>query len=499
MKCSIEKRFFALMLAVMLIITFALTGCSPNGDDSSMDTSSSGTLSSDAAPGNDVPSDADSSDTMDSQATTADSNNAPSVNVPTTSERDITTPTQPETSLTLNQVMSKIPSKLKGKTIKYFMWYDGRAETEGAAISAFEQKTGIKVDVQLGSYGNFTTELASKIAADNAPDLIRLLSPAVSQVKVLQPLNKLNFNFNDKAWDKTTMQDYTFNGNSYATNLKNTVYFDAFAMFYSTKVFEDNDLEDPYELWKQGKWTWGKFDEICQEFVDNGSGTYGGGASDQSYLISTFGVGLIHYDGKKYVNSIANPALNSKLVTAYSNLLDKVNKGLLTPKTNMITDFEVGKSCFFAASISYGLSKRANFGKYKAQGSLRAVPLPQGTNDYTTMNEYSAWGVPIGAKNGEAVPYFLRYMLDMDVYDANKMFSHKSILESFEFIRASKKRISNPAKNMITSADNGIDFLSITARILNNEKSQISSILQSFSGNVQDAVDKANQQLAQMK
>lgn len=399
-----------------------------------------------------------------------------------------------------SDIISSIPSELKGTTIKYFMWYDGRKETEGPVINSFELESGIKVDVEVGSYSDFNTELAGKVASNNSPDVIRMGGPAINVLKFLQPISNTGYDFSGSEWDQQTMKDYTVNGNVYGVNLKNTVYFDTHVIWYNYQTLSDLGVDDPYTTWKKNEWTWDSLWNICREFVKQG-GNYGACFSPVNIVSLSYGVNFVDLENGQYVNSITDSARNAKLVKAWAELIDKKQEKLLTPNTWLIADFDAGRSAFFSTSISSGFVKRSYFEQFKNNGELRCVPLPASYSGESSliMSEYSAWGIPKGAKNAKAVPYFLRYMLDDSNYDLDEAFADSSILDVFKTLRDSDApRYCNVMTQILTEADSGLNYFQMYDKLFSGEVSQISSTLQSFKGGVQDAVDKANEQIKAM-
>lgn len=392
---------------------------------------------------------------------------------------------------------ASIPSELKGTTLKYFMWYDGTKETEGPVMKAFELESGIKVEVEVGSNSMFQTELAAKIATNQAPDVIRMYDSGISNIKLLQPLENTGFDFSGDEWDQRLMKDYSVNGKAYGTNLKNTVYFDADVLWYNSQTLMDLGVDDPYTLWKKGEWTWDNLWNICREFVKQG-GNYGACFNPVNAISLSHGVNFIDWDGEKYVNSIADPDRKSKLITAWTESIAKAQEKLITPNTWLMGDFESGRSAFFSTSISSGFVKRSYFERFKEMGELRCVPFPSSHtgDDMIIMSEYSAWGIPQGAANKEAVPYFLKYMLNADNYDLDSSFADPTITDVFKTLRDSDvPRYNNVFDHTLVEADSGLNVFQMFGKLYSGEVSQINSTLGTFIGGIQDSVDKANEQL----
>lgn len=394
-------------------------------------------------------------------------------------------------------ILESIPNELKGSTIKYFMWYDGTKETEGPVMKAFELEGGIKVEVEVGSNSTFQTELAAKIATNQSPDVVRMYDSGISNIKLLQPLENTGYDFSGSEWDQRLMKDYTVNGKCYGTNLKNTVYFDANVLWYNSQTLMDLGVEDPYTSWKKGEWTWDALWDICRDFVNQG-GSYGACLNPVNAISLAYGVNFIDWDGEKYVNSVADPDRKAKLITAWTDSITKKQEKLITNNTWLISDFEAGRSAFFSTSISAGFVKRSYFERFKEMGELRCVPFPASyTGDnMILMSEYSAWGIPQGASNKEAVPYFLKYMLNADNYDLESSFADPTITDVFKTLRDSDVPRYNPVfDHTLVEADSGLNKFQMFDKLYNGEVSQINSTLGTFIGGLQDSVDKANEQL----
>ncbi len=496
-----KKRFTRAtgFLAACMLAATLFTGCGRTPDPAGSDLLDSSGTSVDETSGTNPPESVSDSSTGSEGPANTTPQGGGHVGGATTAP-----PAESMTSLTKDQVMKNMPSNLKGTTITYFTWYDAGAAMEGSAIKDFEQLTGCTVKNNVGSYDNFATELTALVASGQSPDLVRCKENGINSVKALQPLDNLNFSFNDTAWDHQTMADYTFNGKVYATNLMDTAFYDATVCFYNYNLLvKQCGLEDPYSLWKEGKWTWDAFWKMCEEFVEECDGAYGACFEPLNLLSQCSGMSMIAYDGTKYLSNMNNQLL----VSTWYTTLDKINKGLLTKDTWQINPFVNGDSLFFCASITGGFSTSEYYAKLKAKSYLRAVPLPSGAaggKDYQMLGEYSAWGIPKGASNPEAVPYLLRYMLDMSSYNTTGMYSsdtavNNQFLEVLKAVRNNPNRITNTTKNMLTLEDNGIREMDIRYHLYTHEANQITTILQTYAPNVQDAVDKANREISMMR
>ncbi|MHC1694533.1 MAG: hypothetical protein AB9835_04510 [Eubacteriales bacterium] len=89
-------------------------------------------------------------------------------------------------------------------------------------------------------------------------------------------------------WDQAAKKDLSLNGNNYFLpgDISFAHYSATLAMFFNKKLIEDNGLESPYKLVKDGKWTFDNFYKLASQVsVDlDGNGTFD--KNDQYGLLS---------------------------------------------------------------------------------------------------------------------------------------------------------------------------------------------------------------------
>lgn len=421
MKKQVIFRTIAMVLALCIIA--ALTGCKKStvyyssyyeDGDTAPVVSSSGNASSEGDKNSDVAS------------ITAD----PPKNIDVIEIDD----SKSKTSLTRDQVIAKMPSSLKGTTIKYMYWWNPKEQMEKDAIADFEKATGITIKPVVASYGGFYQSVAAKIAAGDSPDIVRLISNVDSTIDMLQPITNSGFDFNDTAWDSTVLKDYTFNGKCYAANLTNSAVMDYAVIYYNKNSLNAAELEDPYKLWKQGKWTWSTFWNMCDEFVKankKSSETYYGATFEYpDAYVRAMGGALYTYDNAagKFVSTLNSNAMK----VGWQRTADAISKNWLI-KTHDVTLFDQGKILFFWSgpySIRKGDNRQADL---KKQNKLGVVPLPTDSKTQTVY-EYTAFGIPKGAKNTQAVPYYLRWVLDQTSYDMHEIWYDNQAYDVMQYV-----------------------------------------------------------------
>lgn len=385
--------------------------------------------------------------------------------------------------------LDSMPTKLRGTTLTYFYWWDPKTQMEKDAIKAFEKKTGITVKTEVGSYKTFTTELASKIAAGKSPDIVRLLSNAMYQVKTLQPITNSGYDFSDDIWWNKLMKDYTFNGKTYAVNVrpKNAAILDTTVIYYNKRALKAAGIQDPYQLWKKNpnSWTMEKFWSMCEEFVkanNNKAGYYGVSFQYNNAYVRMFG--CANYDYNSKTGKWENYMSSTELAKRWSELITYNRKGL-SSVNHSPDSFKKAKILFDVAGPFAARQGDQTHQELKNRNELGVVPLPTDA-PYQVLYEYTAFGIPQGAKNAAAVPYYLRYVLDKENYDLNKVYINEQAKDVVEY--------------SLSFADNKYFFgenenFELRSKLVDGSPDQVAATLKSYEGIIQKSVDSSNDQI----
>lgn len=343
---------------------------------------------------------------------------------------------------TWKEVVAAMPKKLSGTKLVMYNWNPAVEYTGApAAMDAFTKQTGIKVEWRTIAYAQYFTKLPALIASgENIPDMVRLQGPVPDFLQNIQPITAAKYDFNDAAWDKNIKDLYTFNGKTFAVSLNNTHIGAVNVLFYNKSLIKKHDLDDPYKLWKKGKWTWSKYIDMCKEYKDltgnegsNGEGHFG------TYLCSWGISGAIKYNGKKYSSNMSN----SKFLEVHQLLGDLYNKDKLFAFGGE-DNFNKGKVLFSIGTAVHARKKNSYFGNLKAANTLYMVPMPNIDGQktyYQGHGEAEAYGIAKGASNPEAVPYFLRYFLDGANYELSTYFGNTQNLEVYNWCMTRKNKV----------------------------------------------------------
>ncbi len=389
-------------------------------------------------------------------------------------------------------------SELKGSTVTVFHWNEpGAVPTGTSVINKFKKTTGINVKWITASFDDYATELANLIASDKAPDVVRLRALNAGVTKHLDPLTVSGNDFSDEIWDQTLMAYYTVNGKPFATNRANTLLQLPRVMLYNKSYITRYSLEDPYELWKKGQWTWNKAMQLIDDYQEaTGKNQPAWTATTADYAYS-LGAPIVNYRDGKFSSNVGS----ANLLTGMQTMADWIGKGKISQTTWDMSGFAAGNYLFMSESI-IGARKTHPYHKdMKASNKLACVPFPQvdGQSEYyQIMHEYEAYGIAKGAKNPKAVPYFLSYYLDGENYDEKTFFANAQILDVYKSCMKQKNLIiADNDDYVIKSAY--IGGSSLLQQLNATSASQTKSFLDSQAGVISNAVTQYNNEVAKMK
>lgn len=482
---QIKKRTMSIMLVLAMFIT--AVGCDQTQSNSEVND-----------PNNDNYFTESNNDDFFTDTTEVIDNTAPGANSGNTGNAaNGQTSTTGNAQLTVKgkswkDVLASMPKELNGTTVTLYNWNPISEYTGATAvIKDFESQTGIKVKWDTVAYGTYFTRLAALVASDDSPDVVRTRQPIPEQLKSFQPLSAADYDFTDDAWDQEVMKDYSVNGVSYATSLKGTPFGNVNLMYYNKSLISKYDLENPYTLWKNGKWTVSKFLEICREYrkATGKADTFGCvGFVDWSDWTMLYGyAGTIGFDGSKYYSNLSDP----KFLTVSQEIADLWNTEKILG-AGRAEVFDASETLFYSGNSIFARKKNSYFGTLKSAGQLYAVPMPSVDGQaeyYQGRYEYEAYAIASGAKNPKAVPYFLRYFLDGANYDLNAFFCNKQNLEAYTWAMGQKNTIWSTlysGNGEFSNSENGATT---------KNSAQIKSFLDSNAALVQQKVDEYNNSL----
>lgn len=403
------------------------------------------------------------------------------------------------TELSWKEIKAQIPEELKGTEITVYSWNEANAATGSVeAIQKFERETGIKVNWIAGSYDDYATKVSAMVTGGDSPDIVRVRDTDFSMINMLTPLDEVNYDFSDQAWNHELMEEYKVNGKYYAASLDNTPFFQPMVTYYNKSLISKYNLEDPYTLWQNGEWTWDKCMEICKNFLDQAGKDYHGmSLFDGSDYAHSLGTSFLSYDPEKsqYVSHMSD----TELVKGWQYVASNVAKGLMMKDVYRHEDFDNGIVLFCNDAIIGARTSHFYFQKTKTAGSLGVVPFPavDGQEEYyQILCENEAYGIAKGAKNPEAAAYFLRFYLDEANYNMDTFYCDDQAMEVAEWCKE-QTFVSN-MERIIYEEQYGMSIIYMCYSLRQSDPAQIKTLLDSYNPVINMVVQTGNKAFAKL-
>ncbi|MCL2634603.1 MAG: extracellular solute-binding protein [Oscillospiraceae bacterium] len=170
-----------------------------------------------------------------------------------------------------------------------------------------------------GQYQNRYVELAKRISSDDAPDIFPFEAryyPYGIYANLFQSIDGV-IDIDSPEWadSREVIRRFEWGGKNYCAV---TELVPSYVIWYRRSIMEEAGLDDPYTLYKQGKWDWNVFMEHCERFSDplNDKYSVSGWDPDESLLCTT-GVGLISIEGGKLVSNMYDARIERAMEMVY--------------------------------------------------------------------------------------------------------------------------------------------------------------------------------------
>ena len=259
---------------------------------------------------------------------------------------------------------------------------------------------------------------------------------------------------------------------------------------------EENGIKTPSEYYEEGNWTWETMTTVMQQVDSLGSEYKGGVLSEHYAFLTSAGALPVTYDpdaGKFIKNTGSDGYANALkfIATLRKSGLD----------TGGGEDFNGGK-IGIVVKDAYGLKKTGYYRKMDAL-DIGFVPMPAVDANTPAKPGYHMrnYGIVKGAKNPQAAGLFLRYFLDPANYDLENTFiSNEAGQFYFDLIKA----------NYESGEDYNIAYFGVGTVVgykgrnfgyvpNYQDPAQISTFIASEDNLIQNAVNKSNELVAQLK
>ena len=262
-----SMRLASAALATLLLISLTACGGKKPSPSSGSAAVSGQAVSQPDVSGSETPGDV-SGETPSDPGSDADVSGAPapgssgSGNSNTTSSRN-------NTSTTSKPSGNKMDfSSLRGKTVKVHIGSDPTDKDKKKA-EEFKKKYGCTVSWQVISWTEFQTKLVQLVNSKKAMDYIKYSDQDFvnyAAKKLVQPIDDY-IDINNKYFSKTFMEKFKWKNKMYLMYDPASYRSSYTFIFYNKTMFEDEGVTEPYDWYKQGKWTFDQFRKTAREMT----------------------------------------------------------------------------------------------------------------------------------------------------------------------------------------------------------------------------------------
>lgn len=331
------------------------------------------------------------------------------------------------------------------------------------------------------------------MASRTAPDVLRIDHynyPALAKRDYfydMTPLLAKDPGFKESDFFAPAMQENRFNGHIYGLN----VLFGGVMIYYNKSLVRQAGLEDPYELWKRGEWTWDRFRSHAKAMakMDERGKPVRFGFNVPSFpmyasIIWGFGGDLLSKDGKKSL--VDQPGTIKALQFLADMRFEDHSCPTPAQSANSQFTFESGK---IGMEFNWmGMSPR--YRTLIKDFEWDVCPVPMGPEGGSTCVKGNHLVIYKESRHPEAAYRFIRFMtspeIERELYIVNRrsMPTRRALAYSEDYLKTDKPPFHNDV--FVKSIENG-RVLPITDRW--NEWNSVynSEIDNLFSGRERDA------------
>lgn len=221
--------------------------------------------------------------------------------------------------------------ELENKTIKWFAHYDINPTTDGrsesVALNLFKSKYQGEIQWYPTTWNTRYSDLSTYVLGGEGIDFFPCDTAALPKGVVsgmFQPIDEY-VDIDSPLWSgvRDAMEIYNFNGKHY--ELVTSVSAEQIVI-YNKQTISENGLDDPWELYQEGKWNWDTFTSMLESYVDPEADCYGldGYWAEKALFLSAGVPSVQSVNGTLQVN-----LLDPTVEKAQNWMYDLYNKGLV--------------------------------------------------------------------------------------------------------------------------------------------------------------------------
>lgn len=390
-------------------------------------------------------------------------------------ESSVTNDVDPAVRQTIAENAKKselLTGELENKTIKWLAEWDINADDNSgkstpAFLVAFQERYGGNIEWHKCTYEERYEQLAKSINADEGIDffyagdldafprgvLRSMFVPADDYIDFDSPLWADVSAINERlVWD----------GSHYVAVSR--IAGDNCAVIYNRKTVMEAGLQDPYELYKNGEWTWEAFREMLEKFTDPESQHYGiDGYWFEFGLINTTGTAPVGMENGRLVSHIGEPSMErvqNFIYSLYSENLIAIGSEDYgwNDKPSYIGE---GKTLFYPCGL-YQFYRKPSDWKSLFGEDVFFVPMPKDpkADEYYIPVGMEGYTFVKGGKNPDGVAKFLDCKRFVLTDSETRAIADKQMLEDYgwtdEMVKMKDEMQEMAEKNPIIDLSKGV-------------------------------------------
>lgn len=311
----------------------------------------------------------------------------------------------------IEETTEKDPADVRGQTITWLADYDLAPQNNDerpTALALFEDVYGAHVNYVQTSYDDKYSTLESMINGGEEVDMFpyeRDAFPNGVMKELFEPLDPYFdiMGVDDGLWDDMAdvIDMFGYNGSHYVMPYAVTK---PQVIIYSRKLMKSVKLDDPYELYLDGKWDWDAMMKMMKAFVskaEDGKPRYGINGSFGQAVIQSTGHTVVNYDDGVFSNNIGDPEIEK----AEKFMQKIVSEKLYDPDWKEYFPDDESTLFYAASDRALGRSNAKN-----PDADLMIVPFPKAPDaDKIYLScDFSARMLVRGSQKCEAVATYIK-------------------------------------------------------------------------------------------
>lgn len=360
----------------------------------------------------------------------------------TTTSTQASTTVDPNAGLDMTDKENKVidtsacPPSGNAGTLKYLGFYDITSDQKGTEqCLIFESELyGGTIEFLSAPFGAaYYDKLANLIASDDSPDIVTkdaLMYPGNVPKNLFTALDD-KIDLDSPLWKdmKDVVDSFGWKGVHYYYPHRTTT---KYCLNYNKKTIEENNLTDPYDLYREGKWTWDAWRNMMIEFCNKSEDNVGFFTTNNTItsFYATTGKTMIDVQPDGTIN---NNILSAEIARAMTFLEGLCRDGLTYGKQfgdwidpgqfpacsdRLLFTCTEPEWTYIAATESVQNKKGVENDIFGEVSDFSFVPFPRDPEADAYYTEFDTFGylVPKGAKNLDGAIEFinLNRMYDTD-------------------------------------------------------------------------------------